>query len=431
MSLGDAAAAGLAALPFLVIAAAGIWFAVLGRGFGFALLFMLTAPATAIAVGPVTLPDVFLLPALATGLLNLRRVAPPLWVVLPGVAALIVGYAAAVTDLFPTILFAVSIVAVPVAIALHGTSTARIRSLMIAFAAGATVNAAVGVFDAATGFSMAEVTGFGGVRTAALTTHSNQLGLICVLAVPVVLYLARERRALGLMLPVILAGAVASGSRGALLGVPVAWGLLILADRRPVVSRTVVAVGGMVAAYLLAIRAGLDFGLERLLGNDATATISDRERETNAALAIDQASANLWLGVGFGENAAHNLYLELARSGGVIVLLAFLVWATRLLLAGRSVARNSGQATAALVSFAVWLLLAVQHNAVSVRFIYIPAGLVLACWLVARRGSGDALTTVGNPQPQRARGRDRRSRAVADVDAHRVVAEHGGRRQQV
>ena len=181
----------------------------------------------------------------------------------------------------------------------------------------------------------------------------------------------------GVSIVVLAAGAFATGSRGALIGAVIVTVLYILISGRRVFGKFTIAILAAIVVILVATDLGLTTGLTRLTG-DASADQSDIERIRRAQVALSEFLANPITGVGFTTGEAHNFYLEVARSGGLVTLVIMVVFAAAILIAGWRVRRQVAIAVPALASASIWFIMAFQQNSLNVRFIWVPVGFVLA-----------------------------------------------------
>ncbi len=171
-------------------------------------------------------------------------------------------------------------------------------------------------------------------RILGYSEHYNVLGLCALLGLALVPFLMREARrehvwiwaALGLACAY---GIWASGSRAALLVAA------LVAVVYPVLARSIklglaLVGGGIVGLYVVgtAITSGDNStnALGRLFGN-GSASASDQVRENAARLAIEQFRSSPYLGNGFSDGTldAHNVYLQIAAAGGIVLVASFLV----------------------------------------------------------------------------------------------------------
>lgn len=180
-----------------------------------------------------------------------------------------------------------------------------------------------------------------GGRRIGFSTHPNIMGLCAMLAVGVAIVLwevmPRFWGVVALGAAALCAGGVwVSGSRAALLAMVA---MLVL---YPVVSRsllTAVALFGLslpvvfvAAQAILAGESSADNAFGRLLGG-GSATYSDQEREMLAAVARAEFEAHPVLGAGLADvYAAHNIYLQIVASVGVVGLAFFVAMLVAVLL---------------------------------------------------------------------------------------------------
>ena len=415
--VGSARATSLAALAVLVGAAACVWqplsavvivalvigVAAAVRGqLGFALAFMgvLTCACSGINVGStLTLPDIFLIPALVFAIvraINVRNsFTPPWWAVFPAVGILAWGLIGSLIVHPETVRYLLQfsgfMFLVPMVVGLYADSPSRFRWLAIAYLGSASISAFLGVLDY-TGIShiASQITNYGGLqfnhRATGLTNYSTQLGMMSDQALPFAFWLARKNRAWLLTVPVLLGGVLASGARGALIGVALAITLYIFVVGRNIVKRLLMEFAGLVTVLVLALVSGLSVGILRLFTDPATASVSDDARLEKLSFALYQFSTAPITGVGFGSTRAHNLFAELARSGGLVILFLFLAFVIGSSVNGIRLRLKYPDVTAALCGQLTWFLLAWQYNGLFERFLYVPTGLVLGIAFQAARG---------------------------------------------
>lgn len=170
-------------------------------------------------------------------------------------------------------------------------------------------------------------------RVLGFSSHVNVVGLCAMLALALIPVLFAN---LPLWrIPLLFAGALCalgvweSGSRAALV-VAVAIGGLYPLLARSIETMLTAAIGGVIGLYVIINALTTDdLGtntLGRLLGG-GSATYSDLQREMNAAAAWQQINDHPFLGVGLSETTldTHNIYLQLAQVGGVVMLASFLI----------------------------------------------------------------------------------------------------------
>jgi hypothetical protein len=381
-------------------------------GFPYAALFAFFVPMTALGlsgpfgIGRLTIADLVAVPGLVLGLVGAtrsRRLIAPLWLLAPPMIIFAYGAAMAFATNVSSIelpFYVGSLLLSPLLLCLYGTTERRLRVLMGAFTLGVTVNALVAIYDAVTPGHLLAVLGteyHGDNRPPGLTTHSNQLGLLCGMAAPMALYLAYKGRQLPWLAVLLIlgGGSLASGSRGGVVGFAFAMLAFAIFARTIRIARllqlaTLIAVG-----LFVAIRAGLTVAFDRLFGLTADAAGAASESNEERAWVTDRAwrdfTSHMWTGIGFdGSYSAHNYYLSTARGGGLLVALIVVAWSLYVLRRGWTVRHRVDSMPASLAAATLWLVFAIQHNAFNERFLYFPLGLVAAGWLLTRPGqSGD------------------------------------------
>jgi hypothetical protein len=287
--------------------------------------------------------------------------------------------------------FQIGMVLIPVMLASVATTPARLHRLIDLFVISAMVNAGVGVIDFV-GIPISP-TETGPGRNAGLTIHANYLALTCAIAIPLaLLWVSRggRWRNSGLVATaLLLAGVYVSGGRAGAASAALAVIVTVAAlPRLRGALGVVLPVAGLILVPLLAFTPAGGEILEQLRFQGSTsATGSDSARSELASLAIEQFNARPLQGVGFGVIAdAHNIYLQLLASGGVIGLAAFLtfvggLWASlRRALSGplRDAAIVTG------VSVAVWLTNGAFDSQLADKYLFVVPGLLVATACLAR-----------------------------------------------
>lgn len=168
-----------------------------------------------------------------------------------------------------------------------------------------------------------------------------------------------------------------SGSRSGLLTFAISLLLATLLGRRAS-RRFVSAILVTAAALYAANRLGYATALERLLDGNSSVRVSDTARSARAALALQDIRDQPIAGVGFSAAPqAHSLYLEIARSGGLMMLALYLIMAGGAVLAGWR-RRTDDLMVASTASLVAFFAVAVQHNTLTERLIFVPLGFLLA-----------------------------------------------------
>lgn len=398
---------------------------------GLLLVAVGTCPWKAVAAGELMLAHVALAAAGAVlGVLALRGDRPiraPQWVWVLGAAIGVVTVVSVVWPVAPTyyadrflggvfdavadpqmlaienirsaLKWLVAAVFLPLTVCLTVARRPRLLvALTDAWICGTAISAAVGITDAAgltrISVTLIPVTNAAG-RQAGLTGHSTHLAFSIIVALPLVVWrLVRTGRAstrtvhavAGL---VMVAGLVTTGSRAGIAGAVIAVVAALVLDPRgrrlvPAVS-ALVALGSalvLVVAPALVARVAEDL---RLAGAPSAQTSDEiRWQLTQQALA-DFAHSPLW-GVGLDvSEQAHNIYLQLVASGGVILLLGFGLAQLGFLSDAWTARHRMDGLGGALVACGVTFLAigAVQWQLTDV-FIYVPFALAAGLWAIAR-----------------------------------------------
>lgn len=283
----------------------------------------------------------------------------------------------------------VALVVLPLCVAgATGHKVSRIATIATSWLLGVAVSCVVGLLDSvgATQIS-ASLIGDGvdySGRQAGLCAHANSLGVSAVLAFPMATWLSRRRPVTGLLLQLLLAvGTILSGSRGAQLMLVLVAGLMFVTARQ---SRGPILrlVGIAVVASPLAISAmgGLSTiqgTLLRLGDSGGTADSSNAERHQIAVQGLHDFALHPLAGVGLDQlTYAHNIYLQILSSGGLILMLGFGAYMVFALAEGRLVRRRFPLAYYLMVSIMAWLVLGMVENSLVDRFLYFPIAMIAA-----------------------------------------------------
>jgi hypothetical protein len=398
---------GLAALAAVALVSCG--------GYVLALLALVTVGALTIKSHGVTASDVLLLLAALAALprffakygankLPVALLAPLGIMALVGATSALAGAIDAVSLVF-LLRYLAYLLLLPAVLVAFGDTERRLEWLAGAYVVAASVNGLLAASDYL-GIShfASHLTGFAGQahRYPGLMQYPNQLGMMCVLALPMALYLTSRHRRWVVALAALMFGVFTSGSRGAIIGVPLAALLYAGLEQRDRLRRFAGYTSVLALAAYAALFSGLTIGIQRLLHPNASVGVSDTQRKEAASLAWSQFTHAPLTGGGFSSAVAHDVYLQLLSSGGVIVLAAFL-WlaggAIRIALRSRTI----GFGAAAAASLLTWLILNVQFNGYYDRYLLVPVALTYAAGRVAAEVS---------PEPARAANRDTPPAAV-------------------
>lgn len=263
-----------------------------------------------------------------------------------------------------------------------------VRKISNAWLAGATLSAFVAVTDLLQITSINTfliVIGGASARQGGLTSHPNHLGLAVSMAAPIAIGLAMRARWKGTAIVLLLAaGAVVSGSRAGQAGfiLAVAATLAISARARRF-APVMITAAGIAAAMLVWTKPGLVDTMATLFRFDSTdryVAQSNEERANLSAQAVADFAHRPLDGVGFEVVAqAHNIYLQILASGGLVLALGMLVFFFGILRAGLA-ERNSEDPLAGylLVAICVWLAAGTFGTQLTDRYLYFPVGAMAA-----------------------------------------------------
>jgi hypothetical protein len=285
----------------------------------------------------------------------------------------------------------IAIVLLPIAIAVTAQrNAAALRWIADAWVFGALLSAAIAVLDGAIGthigthFTHAAASSAYTGRQQGLSEAPNHLAVGCLIVVPLVsLWFLRSKgwRILGwLGLATLMLAIYFSGSRSAVIAAPIAFIVTCEAVKglRPV-GRSV-GLWAVLVAGLAVLGLHLDVLGATRIGSVSAAT-SDAARTVVRHIATSQFSARPLEGAGFTYfEDAHNIYLQIAASGGIVALVsfgAFLVGTLRV----TGLALRTNQAVLAMgcaIAVSVWLAVGLEENNLAELYLYVPIGLLLA-----------------------------------------------------
>lgn len=238
-------------------------------------------------------------------------------------------------------------------------------------------------------------------RALGLTTHPNQLAMLCVLATgPATLLVigsrGRARAAAIAVAGILPLGLLYSGSRAGFFGyLAVLLGVIILSRRREWI---VAALAGPLLAALLiasgAVRLPTPNALQRVFGSHNTLVqhsldYSNIERRELLSVTLARIEHHPLTGEGFEYfSAAHDIYLQLWASAGLLGLAGFglVTWRTMapVLGAWRGEVRPAADSPESLLAiglslgFGGFLVAGLFQNQLADRFIWLAPSLILA-----------------------------------------------------
>lgn len=313
----------------------------------------------------------------------------------------------------------VAVIALPLTFCFAVRREPRIlRWLAVAYVAGTSTSGLV-AFSDGRGISALgqQITGNVNIptREAGFSDHPNFLAASCVLAIGLCLWLLIQpgirNRLLGLvLLPGILLGTYASGSRGGAVCVVIVVVLFVLIT--PQLRPYLPATG--VAATIIAISSFVlypSFGsmvlkATRLSGGTASTEGSDAVRALVGAQGVADFSHSPIDGVGFQVAAeAQNVYLQQLAAGGLLLFVALLILASAAISVAYRLRTVSDLAGPLFVSLVGAAALNLVGSSLTDRFFYVPLGLVVALHYHYRQpgamghtrsAAGSLSTTPGN-----------------------------------
>ncbi len=248
-------------------------------------------------------------------------------------------------------------------------------------------------------------------RQVGLTDHPNTLSLTAVMVSPLIMARMKSRQGLiryGPIMALVTFGILVSGARVGVAGLILAVGFTLFMDARfrvaarTLKTRTIVLIIAALAvmATLLAVAVFAspksDIGklapssLSRLRPSENTTTISDNERGNRLDDSIGFIKERPVLGYGFQwVEASHNTVLQLLMAGGILALAGFFLVLIGYLKIGFGLRRHLPDterdvAIAVTVSMLIYVISGLVINHVFERYLYIPAGLILAIDLIRK-----------------------------------------------
>ncbi len=373
----------------------------------------------------MTVADVLFLAAACLLLMSLvieRESLPsmPPWIPISAAGLLIAGVLATTSsanvgsDLLASGQFAIALFGTPFLLAFATGSAERVLLMSWAWLLSASVNSAIAVLDFAhltsLGPTIVGVT-FAG-RPTGLTVQPNHLGVAGAMAIPVGIFLATRAksqtgRIVSLALTAVVAlGILVSGSRAAAVAAVAGVVLMAFLGRRLWKQTILVAMAGVIMMFFVSLTMADQANpisdrfaaIQRLTNGAADTAASDSARLDYYGFALADFSKHPFTGNGFDlVRDAHDIFFQLLQAGGVIALIAFLLFAGSSLALGWRLTRDEALssdtrnlAAALTASICVWLLTGVVQNLIYDRFLYVPVGLLVGLKLAraAERNRG-------------------------------------------
>lgn len=316
--------------------------------------------------------------------------------------------------------FVVAVVVIPmVFVAATRVDRRAVRWLAVSFGAGAALSGTAAILDylgIPAGHILTGVPSEHG-RQLGFSNHPNFLAAGLVLGVPFAVWLlaskVRRDRLLGAaMMPGLVLGVYASGSRGGAVCVVLALGLsivLIPRTRRyaPGVALAGATLVGIVAAAVPSVGAAI-LRVTRLSGGAATEG-SDVVRAAVGAQGLRDFRHSPIQGIGLQVSTeASQVYIQELAAGGILLFAAMAIYMMGAAIASARLIRRYDLAAALLAAVLVTLALNVFEADLTDRFYYVPAAILVALIYIAREDAGGPETA----EP-----------LSADVPAHEPAAE--------
>jgi glycosyltransferase involved in cell wall biosynthesis len=302
------------------------------------------------------------------------------------------------SDLGNLVKFELCLIGLPLLLVLAGRSTLALRRYADLWVVSGLVSAAVAISDEVGLTNIS--TGVLGIpsigRQAGLTISPSHVAVMSAIAIPLAaLWLARPGRwrpAGVAALLVLFLGIYVSGSRGGLLAAPV--GLVAVACAAPPLRRYATR---LLALAVLLAAAWIPYVLLHLR-SAKSASSSDYERHHLLLQAGTDIAHSPVFGLGFRiVNQAHDIYLQLLASGGVIALVGFLTLVAGLVVAAREAVRVDRQlGIACAAAIGTWLIIGFVENQLVEPYLYVPVALLVAlAGLAARKAAAPEPARVG------------------------------------
>lgn len=355
-----------------------------------------------------------------------ERYTWPTYPLVGAIGALLLGISVAAStaisrtpdqDLLAGIFFLVGTLLTPLVVAAAARSPAALEVVTFLWVASGAVNGAVSALDSfgitTLGPSLTGITFFG--RQAGLTVHPNHLGLACVMVVPVALALVLSGRRFAFRIVVAaltalaIVGVLVSGSRGATLGIVVGPAVSAFLMFRRRLSAVAVAAVLIAATVSIGAFASQDLiSVARLTGQVAVQG-ADVQRTAALTQSLNDVLASPVIGNGYGYGRdAHDIYLQAAAAGGALALAGLLLLLGAIVQSGVRCTLRADLplrlrvlAAGLVGSMATWLAVGIVENPIYDRYLYWPAGLLLAIrFLSSTLGQRTRVTTDAASEPE-------------------------------
>lgn len=288
--------------------------------------------------------------------------------------------------------FEVALLVLPFMIAVVATKRTRALRVADVWALGAIISALVATTDML-GISHINQTLEGlhyvQARQSGLTLQPNHLALESVFALPFVgMWLTRSRpwrRAAVIGIILLVLGIYASGSRAGEGLVPVAL-IFVFLTAPQLRARFVAVLPGLAVVGILAVLTSSGtlntIALHARLTSAGPGVVASNVQRTEVRTYSTRAfTARPFTGVGFSViDDAHEVYLQLLASGGILALASFVVMIAGIFGVLRRCLTSVDRLSAAALGGAllVWVLNGFVGNQVTDRYLYVPVGVLIA-----------------------------------------------------
>ncbi|MFG1927771.1 O-antigen ligase family protein [Cryptosporangium sp. NPDC048952] len=226
-------------------------------------------------------------------------------------------------------------------------------------------------------------------RQSGLSSHPNNLGIACAMAVPIAVFLAASRRMTGLIaVALLVSGAVVSGSRAAQVAIVLV--LLASVTMRSLGRRMLPWFAGGAVAFVFVVAfirpswiPSLT-SLFRFSASNSNASESDAGRAELARQAFADFGESPVHGIGLDYIVtAHSIYLQVFAAGGMLLGVGMLVYLIGALSTGLRLARESSSlAFFLMLSHVAWLGSGAVSNQLTDRYLYFPVACLAGLELV-------------------------------------------------
>jgi hypothetical protein len=382
-----------------------LWVGTYKLGTMFLALMLFTVSYTGIRLTTaVSLADVFLLISgafLLPGLVLRRPLRVPSlypWLIigaallfLGGMLGSIFGAESPVASMAELLKFMLTILVLPLVVVAWAPNVRGIRRMSWVWLSGIVVNVAVGTVEIQTSHQG---------RVDGLTLHPNALGLSSVFGASAALGLAATGKGIVrwgayVATAICAMGVMISGSRAAAGSLVVAFAVFFLLTRQFRLIAGLVLLGLVGVGILLSPLVQLPEGnaLSRIIASrNSTSSLnvvqSNLERDALLEEAIEGWSQNPLTGIGFEDAAsAHNIFVQVASSGGPIaflgyLLIIFVLSFPALLLVARGIGKRDNSTSLLLAGMSSGLIGYLAggffHNALWERYLWVAPAFILA-----------------------------------------------------